>query len=391
MARGTQMRRRYRWLMSIGAGALALAAVAFAVQPAVAQMTGEEAVAFPEGRFNSSAVCGACHKDIYTAWSEGSIHSRSMMDVNFQSAISHIDVDEQENCLMCHAPTTVVTQDKALALSLTHEGITCDFCHSLKDVRLGEPIPFVLDLGPRKRGPLKDARMAPHETVASPLHTSSLLCASCHEYTNAHGVKVLSTYSDWQAGPYPARKVECQGCHMEVYKGDLVVNQKTDKISRKFINLHQVPGGRSLNQLRRALELSIDKVRSKDGQTVVDVIVSNRSAGHKIPGGFANRQIRLEVAIQTPERRTTRERTFRQVLTDANGKALHQVVDLIGSAVNVRSDTRLNPEERRNERFLFPPASKGAKLMARLVYEVEPAWPGDGGRTVEVWRVKRDL
>jgi len=172
--------------------------------PATAQIARMEEVAIPEGRFNSSTVCGACHQDIYKSWSEGSIHSKSMSDPNFQGALGHVDLDDQNGCLMCHAPTTVVTGDKEQAMSLTHEGVTCDFCHSLKDVDLSADVPFVLDVGPRKRGPLEDARMAPHETVASDLHTSSLLCASCHEFTNRHGIKVLSTYSDWLAGPYPA-------------------------------------------------------------------------------------------------------------------------------------------------------------------------------------------
>ena len=233
--------------------------------------------------------------------------------------------------------------------------------------------------------------MAPHKTAYSALHTSSLLCASCHEYKNSHGVSVLSTYSEWQAGPYPKQQVSCQGCHMEIYKAKVVAGQDTDEVSRIFINLHQVPGGRSEAQLRRALDLGIASVRTIKGETRVVVEVSNTAAGHMAPTGIATHRLRLEVSISSKGRSVRQERVYERVLEDDSGKPIEEVARLFTDATAVRLDTRIGPGEVRKERFIFAPARKGAVVEARLIYEVAPGWPQAEGREVEVWRVEQEV
>jgi formate-dependent nitrite reductase cytochrome c552 subunit len=71
-----------------------------------------------------------------------------------------------------------------------------------------------------ERGPyLYAADASFHGAAYSPLHKGPLLCAACHEHRNALGVAVLSTYSEWQQGPYAARGTSCQECHMPLVPG----------------------------------------------------------------------------------------------------------------------------------------------------------------------------
>ncbi len=107
----------------------------------------EEQVLFKPGVFTSSEICGKCHQDIYKAWNEDSAHARSVTDPLFRGAVGRMRDDETHLCMMCHAPTTLVTEDYAGEMALTAEGITCDFCHSIKAVRLGSRLPFELDVG----------------------------------------------------------------------------------------------------------------------------------------------------------------------------------------------------------------------------------------------------
>jgi hypothetical protein len=372
-----------RWALSV------VAAIAVASPgPAGAQGAGNpgRTHAFVAGEFSSKEVCGACHKDIAEAWSQRSIHATTMNNPSFLTSLPE-DEALRATCLSCHAPTTQLTHDTDMRLALTREGVTCDFCHSVEAVTPGALSPFTLDVGARKRGPLKNPGLPPHEVVVSDLHTKSEFCGGCHEYKNAAGVAVLSNYSEWKAGPLAARNVTCQGCHMEIYQAKVVYNQQSQEVSRTFINLHAVPGGRSKPQLQRAFDLGPVKATGKDGQVKVEVQVTNRGAGHYVPGGMPNRYVTLDVTVEgrpEPERQT---RVYRRTLTDADGRVITDVPRMFTDAVRVSGDTRLAPQEARDERFLFRGAPKGSTVTARLVYVVEPPVEGADRREIEVLRV----
>ena len=147
---------------------------------------------------------------------------------------------------------------------MTREGVTCDFCHTVADVDLAKRgHPFRLEPGPVKRGPLEFAKSPAHETAYSALHrTSPLLCAACHQYTNAQGVEVLSTYSEWKPSPYPERGETCQECHMPLVPGWSVAEGLD--ASRRRINLHRVEGGGSAGRLATGIDLRF-QTRSSSG------------------------------------------------------------------------------------------------------------------------------
>ena len=351
---------------------------------AYSQPEEELAGEFAPGKFVSSEVCGACHQDIYNIWSEHSIHAKAVTDPIFQAGYQQAIQTHGEAiktvCLSCHAPTTMVTKDYPLKTKLSREGVTCDFCHSVKAVELkkapsapGEAVrsPFILDVGLVKRGPLADAQPTIHEAAYSELHTTSLFCAGCHEYTNEKGGHVLSTYTEWKEGPYPARKFYCQTCHMPIFFGALVVDPVSQKLNRKLINLHQVPGGHSLDQLKRALTVEIaDIVRASD-RMVVNIRVVNQGAGHAVPTGLTTKKMILQVEAKPTDGGKSHhdERVYQRVLVNEKGEELKSEAEVFVEAKGVRRDTRLKPRESRLEKFTFP-ITPGTEVLvtAKLAY-----------------------
>jgi len=347
--------------------------------PADSQPEKEFAGEFAPGKFVSSEVCGACHEDIYQMWKEHSIHALSVTDPIFQAGLQQAKKTHGETirevCLSCHSPTTTVTKDYALETELSQEGVTCDFCHSIKGVQLearkASKSPFTLDVGLVKRGPLADAKPKLHEVAYSELHTSSLLCAGCHEYTNEKGGHVLSTYTEWKEGPYPDQKFNCQTCHMPVYFAALVSNPVSQKLDRKLINLHYMPGGHSIDQLQKALTVEMtDIVRAPD-RMIVNIKVVNQGAGHAVPTGVPTKRMILQVDARPMSggKSHHEERVYQRILVNEKGEELKTEPQLFLEAKRVRSDNRLKPGESRLEKFTFPitPGTKVA-VAAKLVY-----------------------
>src|SRR5436309_15837108 len=91
----------------------------------------------------SAELCGRCHRGIHQAWKSSS-HALSMESRLFQEALALAEADfgaeARKTCLSCHAPIAVKTGDLKLERKVSWEGITCDYCHSVREVSLtGEP------------------------------------------------------------------------------------------------------------------------------------------------------------------------------------------------------------------------------------------------------------
>jgi hypothetical protein len=285
----------------------------------------------------------------------------------------------RSDCVWCHAPTTLLTGDDGLQQPLSREGVTCDFCHTIEDVdlqRAGHP--FDLAPGDIKRGPFEHSEAVGHETAYSALHkASSRLCASCHQFTNAAGVAVLSTYDEWREGPYPARGVTCQDCHMAPVPGTTVKESLKTPSSIRVVNLHRVVGGSSRSQLDRGLDLEIASLTRSGGSAALTVRVSNVAAGHSIPGGLSTKSLVLAVGIDMGQDvlRNRQEKVYRRELKDDRGKVLDRVDDLFLRAASVGRDNRLRPRETREERFTIAIPQGARAVVARLEY-----WNVSAGR-----------
>ena len=324
----------------------------------------------------SAEYCGACHRAIEQGWKE-SVHSQAMESRLFQDALQMANADFGAHarvvCLGCHSPTAIETGDLSLERKVSWEGITCDYCHSIRSVVLNGLNPrAVVEYNNVKAGPWKGVTSPVHGTLYSPLHTSSLLCATCHQYRNAVGFSVLTTYTEWEKGPYAAKQEGCQSCHMYRVEGK-VVDPRVKKTDGQEINLHEMPGSHSLTQLNKAIRGQLF-VTHEGGELHVEVDVTNQGAGHMVPTGSPLRKLILQVsAVPFSGKSYHAERDFTRVVADQHGKILNREDLVFMRAAKVVSDTRVAPGETKKETFTFKvPEGVQSTVAADFYYYYSP-------------------
>jgi len=325
----------------------------------------------------TAEYCGNCHRAIEHGWKQ-SVHSQAMESRLFQDALHMAKTDlgphARAVCLGCHAPTIAATGDLKLRLKVTWEGITCDYCHSIRSVNMSGVNPkAVVVYNNVKEGPWKGVTSPAHGTAYSPVHTSSVLCATCHQYKNSLGFPVLTTYTEWKKGPYPAEHKGCQSCHMYQVKGK-VVAPRVKKTAGHEINLHQMPGSHSLTQLNKAIRGKLI-VSHDGGQLHVEVDISNQGAGHMVPTGSPLRKLILEVStFPFGGKPQHQKRVFTRVVADRHGKILNREDLVFMTAAKVVSDTRLAPRETKKESFTFKvPQGIRSTVQADFYYFYSPS------------------
>lgn len=326
----------------------------------------------PDG-WTSASVCGKCHQSIHAVWQQ-SLHAKSWMNGVFQASyrrsIDAYGSEQSRLCLSCHAPTVRHGHDYAVEDSITAEGITCDFCHSVRAVDLeDEKDPFRLTVGQIKHGPLRHAQSPAHQIVHSELHTKSEFCAACHEYTNPSGLKVLGTYSEWKSSSYAKRGTQCQDCHMPLVPGS-VVALSSKKESSNVVNLHNISGSHDIDRVRSAITLKLAGYEWMSDRAWVYVKVANEGSGHCFPTGMPNRRAVLEVTIHDGSNLVgRREIPFEVVMLDKNRVQLKREHEILVKAASVRRDSRLKPNEVRAIDISFRDIkAKRLVLNAELYY-----------------------
>ncbi len=324
----------------------------------------------------SAETCGRCHRAIYEAW-KTSAHSRAMESRLFQDALELAESESageaRKFCLSCHSPVAVRTGDLALRKKVSWEGVTCDYCHSILEVSTSGVNPRAkVEFSLVKSGPLKVSNSTGHGTVFSPVHTSSLACAPCHEYRNALGFPVMTTYSEWKQSAAAKEGKACQSCHMYRVAGR-VVDPRIQRSSDAKVNLHQMPGSHSLEQLTKTIGASLAASREGD-QLKVSVEVTNRTAGHHVPTGSPLRRLILEVTADAYDgRRFREERVYRRAVADQQGRLLDREHFAILRGAKVLSDTRLASGEKRVESFSFAvPPGVQTQVRASFIYYYSP-------------------
>jgi hypothetical protein len=325
---------------------------------------------------SSSEACRFCHRDIHAAWRR-SLHARSLRNDVFLDAFSQArdfyGDEKADICLRCHAPFADKTGDRTLAQALSWEGVTCDWCHSITEVREVEGnYEALLQWDGIKRGPIRDAEDVGHGVAYSPMHETSITCAPCHEYTNANGIKVLSTYSEWEKSPQAKEGQNCQACHMAEVKAE-VVDPKVIRLEGVPVNLHEMPGSHSVEMLNKALHVSMKASREGD-ELVVTVTLENRGAGHMLPTGSPTRKLELILEVTAGGgARYEERRVFGRTLGDANGEPILEDSRQFLDAVSVLEDTRIPPGESHDEVFRFSvPKNRYARVNLRVVYYHRP-------------------
>ncbi len=327
----------------------------------------------PNG-WTSPEVCGECHQAIHAVWRE-SMHAKAWSDPVFQAAyrrtIDDYGTSQSHVCLRCHAPTTWNEHESDKGNAAPSEGVTCDFCHSVKRVDLTDAAnPFRLTLGKTKYGPLHHAQSPAHKIIQSELHTRSEFCASCHEYRNANGVTVLGTYSEWKNSSYARQGKQCQNCHMPLVPGRVVALDVKEDVGKR-VNLHNISGSHNMDRVRNAVTLELAGYEWVGDRIWVYVKVANKGSGHCFPTGMPKHRAYLDVAIhdggQVVDQRTI---PFEIVLLNKDARPITREHELMVEAASVRRDTRLKPNEVRTINISFRDIkARHLTITADLHYE----------------------
>jgi len=215
------------------------------------------------------------------------------------------------NCATCHAPNAAVDSplgtDPNRVTGVGKEGVGCDLCHKIWEVRLnpatGLPFPNApgvlslefrrpprgdqLFLGPRDDVPGRDSY--------SPLQKQSAICAPCH-YAQFWGVDIYNSFGEWLASPYsdPVHGRTCQDCHMPPRGATHTARGETGALARdpQTILSHLMPGAADIDLLRDTAVLTLEAVR-KAGVLHVEATVFNANGGHHIPTDHPARNLLL--------------------------------------------------------------------------------------------------
>ncbi len=342
---------------------------------------------------SSAELCGRCHRAIHEAW-KASAHARAMDSRLFQDVLAMADSDfganARKTCLGCHAPLAVQLGDSTLQKKVSWEGVTCDYCHSIREVNLNGPNPRArTEFTLTKSGPLKETSSAAHGTVFSEVHTSSSACAPCHEYRNAGGFGVLTTYSEWKNSRFAKQGKQCQACHMSRVAGD-VVDPKVQRSSMEKVNLHEMRGSHSIDQLTSTVKAQLSASHD-GGKLKVNVDVANVAAGHYVPTGSPLRQIVLELRADSYDGKHFREeRVYRRAVADQQGTPVNREHVAFVKAAKVISDTRLAPDEKRTERFSFDvPQGVQTQVRATFWYYYSPLAEAESQKRVTFLSLNR--
>ena len=207
-----------------------------AVLAALAAACGEQPKD-PIAKLEDPSTCKECHNAHYTQWA-GSMHAYASDDPVFLAMNKRGQRDTNGAlgtfCLQCHAPMAValgiVTPDNAAdfdpnALPPTARGITCYFCHDVKQVQADHNNGLVVALDDDMRGGVHDPTDSPahhssYDKMMDGYTNQSVECGSCHDVVTPRGVALERTYAEWQQSVFshddPAHHlpVTCSGCHM---------------------------------------------------------------------------------------------------------------------------------------------------------------------------------
>ncbi len=383
-------------------------------------------------QFISPDICGGCHTQIFEQW-ENSMHSLSHKDPVYsrvsqflrKGLIDEGEIKEAESCVKCHTPVGHLTgfpekisDDLSKTAEIATQGIQCDYCHSVIDIKQMYNNGLVLKPGHGeddpgiKYGPFDDANPDFHEAQFSKLHTQSKICGTCHNVKHvAFGTDLETTYTEWQNSPYnskdPEKRIECQGCHMYQRPGipstgstlrpENPGSATDDSEQRPHIFTHYFVGGNSrvpgifngqdkalmaVERLQNAATVSVDTSLIK--QKKLNISVANTGAGHSIPTGVGDlRQVWLEITIRDKDDKISFEAgklndkhelskdavIFQTVFGDEKG---NPVIN-IAKARKVIKDNRIKAKQSITETINLPfVPQKDAMVTIRLLYRGMP-------------------
>ncbi|VVB96617.1 Cytochrome c554 and c-prime [uncultured archaeon] len=321
-------------------------------------------LALAEKEFPISLTCTNCHPDRYNEWSR-SMHALSVSDPIFEAAYLRAYQSDPQNrifCLSCHSPTTRITNDFNLSKSVSIEGITCSFCHTVTAV---EDNNFTFNPNNPMEGPYNDSKTNAHASNYSQLHTRSEFCAGCHQFS-INGVPISETYSEWKASPEGTEGEQCQDCHMETKRGAVATNGSIrDKVYQHFWY-----GGHTGQFLANAFQINSSTQRTGN-RVKVTLNITNKGVGHMIPSGLPSRKVVLVFNATDKQGREifSDQKVYAKTIVDQYNNEVYD----FWNAVAVAKDNRFKPGESRIEVFEFdvPNGTDEIDTQASLTYQLE--------------------
>lgn len=195
-------------------------------------------------------TCSECHPKHFKQWS-GSMHAYASDDPVFVAMNQRGQRDTSNQlgtfCVQCHAPMAVqlgltngVDFDPA-KLPATARGVTCYFCHNVKEVKDTHNNGLVLANDQTMRGGVSDPVKSPaHKSAFDPLMDSdrnkSEICGSCHDVVTPRGVSLERTFAEWKTTFFseadPQHHLTCGSCHMRSSKDVIADAPGLDVVSR---------------------------------------------------------------------------------------------------------------------------------------------------------------
>jgi hypothetical protein len=362
----------------------------------------------------SAESCGDCHRYGFAIWNS-SRHARALDSRLFRDTMRFTKLDFGDeagrSCLSCHAPLAGPGNDPELRLKVTWEGVTCDYCHSVREVSLAAANAVAkLTFNAEKTGPpwmKPDPRQ--HGAASVDVLANSEFCALCHQYQNALGVPVVTTFAEWRASRYGKEGRQCQSCHMSsVAHADLFKRVAIHPLDKEWhdshcdfchaisigedvnrpaqpvaaakttpppdrLSWHGLEGDSSGPRLTKAISAQMTATR-EGGKLKVNVELANTGAGHYLPSGSPMRQLILEVNADTDGgAHFSAQRSYRRTFADQQAKPLDQEYKVFVKGNKIIEDTRLAPDEKRTEAFLFDvPPGAATMVNATLWYFYSP-------------------
>ncbi|NJD61810.1 MAG: hypothetical protein FIA93_03725 [Deltaproteobacteria bacterium] len=323
--------------------------------------------------YQSATTCAQCHPEIYRTW-RASEHAAAFTNPAFQLPFARFRLTQPgktQLCEQCHNPIRfLLAPGDPRAAVFAQEGVTCDFCHSVESVDLKDAFPRYrakpgVKFGPRGGAPGKSV----HTTKFSRLHITSEFCAGCHEFRNAYGVAVLSTYSEWAESFYRGEGVHCQFCHLP----QLFDARFIDPSGRGKGPLdHSMAGGHSRERLAKAIPVRATLTVS-GREATLRIQLKNELVGHKTPSGMPTHRLRLSSLLFDGSGNTLgrKEEVFERVLGDGARKPVEKAELRFTAAREVLKDNRLGPKETREITQAFPLGDvKPAVAEVALAYEI---------------------
>ncbi len=272
--------------------------------------------------FKSAEDCKSCHPQYYDEWS-GSMHAYSSKD-----PIWNLKNNELQNstngelgtfCFQCHSPIAYLTGNTKKVFSidelppLVQEGVTCDFCHTLRSPHNStyDVTQYNISPGNKKYGGIQNpVSNSYHENVYDASFSSSELCRECHDLVS-NGIEAEITFTEWQRSQYGAMSVECQKCHMETYTGKAAINGPIrDNLHRHtFIGvdvaISNLPNREEQKRLIDSLlknsatfSLIVPQTANTTDSTEIITKTINDKTGHNLPSAvFPSREMWIEITV----------------------------------------------------------------------------------------------